>query len=96
VIDDVFGLDELLIIIGTIHGLPVSRSRRSPSSTIRTSRERKSAPADGRKAWSSAQHLCLAGSVKSKALGWLCKLIGFSGTFATTVSVPFNPTTAPS
>ena len=91
VIDDVFGLDELLIIIGTITDAGFTFPALSEFDNPHITGKKISSGGWQKGLVVGLNIYALLDPVKSKALGWLCKLIGFSGTFATTVSVPFNP-----
>ena len=93
-IDDAFGLNEIVLIVGTITDtgftFPALSAFDNPNIT---SKNIASAGWPGGLV-AGLNFYALMDPAASKALGPLCKLVGFTGTFATTIQVPTDPSTS--
>lgn len=93
-IDKAFGLDEILLIVGTVTDTGFTFPALSSFNDPRIKSKSISSAGWTGGLVSGLNFYALLDPAKSQALGYLCKLVGFTGTFATTIQVPTDPSTS--
>ncbi|MGJ5175409.1 hypothetical protein ACQR16_04120 [Bradyrhizobium oligotrophicum] len=93
-IDDAFGLTEILLIVGSVTDSGFSFPALSEFDNPAIKSKAITSPAWTSGVVAGLNIYALMNPAESKALGALCKLVDFSGTFAATLWVPTDPSTS--
>lgn len=90
-IDDAFGLEEIVVVFGTLAQQTFSFPALSDFGNSTIKAPKVSSPAWDGTLVQGLNIYAMLDPAGSEALGWLCKLVGFQGKIAASLEVPENP-----
>ncbi len=93
-IDDAFGLEEIVLVYTTLASSSFSFPPLAQFDNPSIKAPRIASPGWTTGLTPGLNLYAMLDPAKSEALGWLCKLVGFSGTVATSLQIPSDPAAA--